>query len=227
MRLVLVLAVVTGCGGSESDPDPSGMCEPESDASGEASFYDATGEGNCSFDASPEDLLVGAMNDRDYGTADWCGGCVEVDGPDGSVTVRIVDRCPGCAPGDIDLSREAFGQIAPLSAGRVPITWREVPCNVSGSLGYHFQDGANAFYTAIQIRNHRYPIAALAARNADGSWRDLPRVDYNYFVADPGLGDGPYALQVTDQRGHVIVDEGIALGDAVERTGAAQLEVCP
>ena len=44
------------------------------------------------------------MNEQDYGTADFCGACVEITGPNGVVKVKIIDRCPECAPGDIDLS---------------------------------------------------------------------------------------------------------------------------
>ncbi len=228
MRTVILAMLLVACGSeSTGDDDVGGSCEAApADASGEATFYDATGAGNCSFDASPNDLLVGAMNHADYGIADWGGGCVEVDGPDGSVVVRIVDQCPGCARGDIDLSREAFGQIAELSAGRVPITWREVPCEVSGPISYHFKDGTNPFYTAIQIRNHRYPIAKLEVE-VDGAFQEIARVDYNYFVDDSGLGDGPYNLRVTDTRGHALEDTGIELGDDVSRPGTSQFPSCP
>ncbi|KAF9254234.1 hypothetical protein L218DRAFT_886719, partial [Marasmius fiardii PR-910] len=39
-----------------------------------------------------------------------------------SVTVTIVDRCPGCGSAGIDLSPAAFQQLAPLSQGRLPGT---------------------------------------------------------------------------------------------------------
>lgn len=194
---------------------------------GEATYYDADGTGNCSFDATPSDLLVAAMNEVDYGTADWCGACVEVQGPMGTVTVRIVDQCPGCEKGDIDLSAEAFAMISPLSAGRIPITWHEVACNVSGPIAYHFKDGVSAFWTAIQIRNHRYPIETVEALDGTGAYQALGRVEYNYFIEPDGLGAGPYSLRVTDSRGQVVEDADIALGDDVTRTGASQFPACP
>ncbi|HEX5058627.1 MAG TPA: expansin EXLX1 family cellulose-binding protein, partial [Kofleriaceae bacterium] len=199
------------------------------EAMGDGTYYDATGAGNCGFDASPNDLLVAAMNAADYNNAAWCGACLAVTGPMGSVTVRVVDQCPGCAHGDLDLSQEAFGMIAPLSAGRVAITWHEVACNVSGPIAYHFKDGANAYWTAIQIRNHRYPIASVEAMSpvATSGWQEIPRLSYNYFVEDAGLGAGPYTLRVTDTRGHVLEDPGIALGDNITRTGADQFPLCP
>lgn len=230
MRLATLLSIVlVACGGSTGGDDDviGGTCEAApGDATGEATFYDATGAGNCGFDPSPGDLMVAAMNAADYGTADWCGGCVAIDGPDGSIVVRIVDQCPGCAKGDLDLGREAFAMIAPLSAGRVPITWRETPCEVTGPIAYHFKDGSNPFYAAIQLRNHRYPIAKLEAVKG-GAYTAIERVEYNYFVDASGLGDGPYDLRVTDVRGHVLEDTGIALGDNVTRTGTAQFPLCP
>lgn len=226
MRYFVVLALV-GCGSSGESAIPGGSCtDAPPEASGEGTYYDADGTGNCGFDASPNDLLVAAMNAADYNTAAWCGACLEVTGPMGTVTVRVVDQCPECVHGDLDLSREAFAMIAPLSAGRVPITWHEVACNVSGPIAYHFKDGSNPYWTAIQIRNHRYPIASLEAQDGD-SWHAIPRVDYNYFVESAGLGPGPYTLRVTDTRGHVVEDSGIALGDNVTRSGAAQFPACP
>jgi len=221
-----VLVALVGCGGGDDSITPGGSCEAApGDAMGEGTYYDADGTGNCSFDAST-DLMVAAMNGVDYNTAAWCGACLEVTGPSGAVVVRIVDQCPGCAHGDLDLSPQAFERIAPLSAGRVAITWHEVACEVSGPIAYHFKDGANAYWTAIQIRNHRYPIAKVEAQQA-GAWQAIPRVDYNYFVQSSGLGPGPYALRVTDTRGHTVEDAAVALGDNVTRTGTSQFPLCP
>lgn len=228
-RCAVILLVACGSDPDAGDDviDPGGPClAAPAEATGEGTYYDATGAGNCSFDPTPDDLMVAAMNHTDYGTADWCGACLEVTGPQGVVTVRVVDQCPGCAKGDLDLSPQAFQVLSPLSAGRIAISWHEVPCTVNGPIAYHFKDGANAFWTAIQIRNHRYPIAKVEAQ-VNGAYVSIPRLDYNYFVQDSGLGDGPYALRVTDTRGHVVEDTGIALGDNVTRTGTGQFATCP
>jgi expansin (peptidoglycan-binding protein) len=95
--------------------------------SGQATYYDADGTGSCGFKATPSDLDVAAMNGSQYKKS-WCGQCVLVTGPSGMVKVRIVDLCPGCAVGGLDLSKQAFEAIAPLSAGRVKITWHAVSC---------------------------------------------------------------------------------------------------
>lgn len=228
---LILLLLAPGCDGDE-DPDgsddgaPPLACDEEQERSGEATYYDADGTGNCSFDASPDDLLVAAMNDADYAGSDACGSCAEVEGPAGSVVVRIVDRCPGCAPGDIDLAPGAFEQIAELSAGRVPITWRHVSCDVDGPVRYRFKEGTNPFWTAIQVRNHRHAIASLEARLAGGDWRPLPRESYNYFVQTDGLGEGPLDLRVTDVEGNALEDLQVVPGDGAEIAGQAQFPAC-
>ena len=229
MRPLILLAVIPACAGGPSpddDPEPGSCAEVPPEVSGEGTYYSADGTGNCSFDASPDDLMVAALNGPDYQTAALCGACLAVTGPNGAVTVRVVDKCPECQHGDLDLSPQAFQVLSPLAAGRIPITWRQVACDVTGPIAYHFKDGANAYWTAIQIRNHRYPIAKLEAMQGD-AYAALPRLDYNYFVQESGLGPGPYMLRVTDTRGHVVEDAGIALGDSVTRPGSRQLDSCP
>jgi expansin (peptidoglycan-binding protein) len=178
---------------------------------GEATYYYATGAGACSFDPSPGDLLVAAMNGAEYDDAAWCGAYVHVTGPKGAVTVRMVDLCPGCKAGDLDLSEEAFSLIANLAQGRVPISWQLVSPDLPGPIAYHFNSGSSQWWTAVQIRNHRNPIARLEYRTSDGEWVTVPRTSWNYFVqTGPGMGPGPYNFRVTDSYGNVLTDYGVA-----------------
>ncbi|MGQ9548054.1 MAG: expansin EXLX1 family cellulose-binding protein [Roseiflexus sp.] len=194
---------------------------------GEGTYYDADGTGNCSFDPSPDDLLVAAMNHADYDTAALCGAFIEIFGPKGRVTVRIVDRCPECARGDVDMSRQAFARIADLSAGRVPIRWRIVSPELTGPIAYRFKEGSSQWWTAVQIRNHRNPIARFEYLRSDGQWQTVPRAMYNYFVAGSGMGPGPYTFRVTDMDGNVLTDTGIPLIEGGVINGAAQFPPAP
>lgn len=137
-------AVVDGGGsGAPSNDREAGAVEPppsppESDAgsgmdaatspdeSGQATYYNAEGLGSCGIQF-PTDYLLCAMNDEEYKSS-YCGKCLEVTGPKGKVTVRMLDKCPGCGPGDLDLSETAFSKIADMSAGRVNVTWHFVTC---------------------------------------------------------------------------------------------------
>jgi expansin (peptidoglycan-binding protein) len=210
----------------EIDAGPGAGCAPEPTHEGEGTYYDADGSGNCSFPATPGDLMVAAMNQTDYAGSAVCGACAHITGPSGEVTVRIVDRCPECAPGDIDMSPTAFERIAALSAGRVPIAWTFVPCGVTGPIVYQFKEGSNQWWTAVQVRNHRHAIARFEYRADDGSWREVARETYNYFVEAAGMGPGPYAFRVTDVWGNTLVDEGIPFVENGEVAGAAQLPAC-
>jgi expansin (peptidoglycan-binding protein) len=197
---------------------------------GEATFYDfADGSGNCSFPATPNDLMVAAMNHVDYAASAVCGACIEITGPppeSAVIKVRVVDQCPECPEGDVDLSPEAFEQIADLGLGRVPVTWRYAACDVMGPIVYHFKEGSNPYWTAVQIRNHTYAIASLEGQDASGAYVQIPRVDYNFFVAESGLGEGPYAFRVTDVVGHVLEDANVPLVEAGDSPGAGQFPRC-
>jgi expansin (peptidoglycan-binding protein) len=193
---------------------------------GEATYYYATGGGSCMFDASPENLMVAAMNIYDYDTAGVCGECIELNGPDGAVKVRIVDLCPGCQSGDIDLSREAFSLIADTIRGRVPITWKVVECEVTGPIQYHFKDGSNQWWTAVQIRNSRHPVRSVEYQAGTAPFKQVNRVNYNYFVESGGMGPGPYNFRVTDIYGHVLVDNGIVFVENGTVPGAEQFPSC-
>lgn len=194
---------------------------------GIATYYSATGNGACLFGESPGDLLVAALNAEEYDNATWCGAYVRVSGPNGEVTVRIVDLCPECLAGHLDLSQEAFALIAPLHLGIVPITWQVVSPALAGPIAYHFKDGSNQWWTAVQIRNSRNPVAQLEYWSGS-AWVNVPRTSYNYFVqTGPGMGPGPYSFRVTDHYGHVLTDSGIAHIENGTVTGGAQFPPGP
>lgn len=222
---IAAVLAAAACGERRREPAPPPVAEPPvcplaaaGPFRGEATRYDADGTGSCSFEAAA-DRRVAAISAADYAKAAWCGACVEVSGPKGRAVVRIVDRCPACKTGDLDLSREAFAAIAAPAAGRVAIEWSSVPCDVTGPIEYRLKDGSNAFWTAIQLRNHRYAIASVDARDPAG-WRPLSRTAYNYFVATGGLGRAPLALRIADVRGQVIEDEGVPAVPAVPTVAA-------
>jgi expansin (peptidoglycan-binding protein) len=60
----------------------------------------------------------------------------------------------------------------------------------------------------------------------DGSFRTVPREQYNYFVEAGGMGRGPYTFRVTDVHGNVIEDTGVQLTDGGETPGAHQFPEC-
>lgn len=187
---------------------------------GRATFYAATGAGNCSYEAGG-DLMVAAMNQTDYENSQACGAHVQVTGPRGTrVTVRIVDRCPECPPGAIDLSRQAFTRLAPASAGRIAIRWKLLSPTSLGRVAYVYKSGSTRYWCGIQVRNHRNPVRSLQVR-AGGAWKTLQRQEYNYFLSADGAGCGG-DIRVTDIYGNRITDTGIRLSAGTVQRGRAQ-----
>jgi expansin (peptidoglycan-binding protein) len=193
--------------------------------SGIATYYNADGSGSCGFGATPGDLMVAAINEEEY-FGGYCGAYVHVVGPKGEVTVRIVDMCPGCAAGHLDLSAEAFAQIADPVQGRVDITWQVVSPELSGPITYYFMKNSNEWWAAVQVRNHRNPVSTLEYLNKSGVWVLVPRDANSYFIMT-NAGKGPFSFRVTDWYGNVLTDSGIPFVDGGASPGASQFPPWP
>lgn len=180
---------------------------------GQGTFYGYGGGGNCSF-PKPTTVLTAAMNTADYNTAQACGAYVEVTNLNTQQTVvmRVDDRCPECAAGDVDLSQEAFAQISPIEAGRIPISWRYVSGTVP-TMKLYFKEGSSQWWTGVQVRDHRSPVATLAYRasGTSGAYIPLNREMYNDFISPSGMGPGPYDIQITDVLGQTITATNVPL----------------
>jgi len=173
---------------------------------------------------SPNDMDVAALNSPDWSGSSLCGACAEVTGPNGSVTIRIVDLCPECKTGDLDLSPEAFGKIATMSAGRVAITWKLVTCNVTGPVRYKYKDGSNQWWTAVQVQNHRIPVTGLEFSVAGAAYQTMQRMDYNYFLTESGFGSNPVRVRVTVVDGQTLEDDLPAVQELLVVQGKAQFQ---
>ncbi|OAH09349.1 expansin-YoaJ precursor [Streptomyces jeddahensis] len=189
----------------------AGRIRPETTYRGVATAYEAgNGDGACLFGPS-DDLMIAAMNTTDYETSKACGAYVLVRAANGkSITVRITNECPlPCAPGQLDLSQQAFAKLADLKAGRIPITWELLSPGTSDTMSIRYKTGSSRYWCGIQAIGHRNPVARLEVRTTDG-WRRLPRTDYNYFISADGSGCGS-SIRITDIYGERLTITGIAL----------------
>ncbi|KAF9560367.1 hypothetical protein CPC08DRAFT_690172 [Agrocybe pediades] len=78
--------------------------------------------GACGHNNKETDLVV-ALSSIKYANGSHCGKNVKVHYKGKSVTVKIVDKCPGCSMNSIDLSPAAFKHLADESLGRIQVTW--------------------------------------------------------------------------------------------------------
>ncbi|MFD4560886.1 expansin EXLX1 family cellulose-binding protein [Streptomyces sp. NPDC058469] len=188
----------------------AGRIRPGVTYRGVATFYDADGGGACLYDPSG-DVMTGAMNTADYESSKACGAYVLVHASNGAtITVRITNECPGdCAPGQIDLSAQAFAKLAAPSAGRIPITWNLASPSTSDTISIRYKTGSTRYWCGIQAIGHRNPLARLEVRTASG-WRQLQRTDYNYFISEDGSGCGD-ALRLTDIYGEQLTVSALAV----------------
>ncbi|MFH9352223.1 expansin EXLX1 family cellulose-binding protein [Kitasatospora sp. NPDC017646] len=201
----------------------AGRIKPGTSYSGVATSYDAAdGNGACLFGPS-DDLMVAAMNHTDYDSSNACGAYVLVRAANGaSVTVRIVNDCPlPCAPGQLDLSHQAFAELAELSVGRLPITWTLLsPAVAPATMSIRYKTGSSQWWCGIQVIGHRNPVAALEVRTG-GGWRRLSRTDYDYFLSPDGSGCGG-TIRVTDIYGEQLTVDGLAVKPDVAQPTSVQ-----
>ncbi|MFE4965139.1 expansin EXLX1 family cellulose-binding protein [Streptomyces sp. NPDC056660] len=198
----------------------AGRIRPGASYQGVATSYDVgDGNGACSFGPT-DDVMTAAMNTADYETAKACGAYVSVRAASGtSITVRITNECPApCAVGQLDLSRQAFAKLAPLSAGRIAITWSLLSPATSDTVSIRYKTGSTQYWCGIQAIGHRNPLARLEVRTG-GGWLALTRTGYNYFLSEQGTGCGG-ELRLTDIYGEQLTVPALPVRpDTVQRTG--------
>ncbi|ADL44746.1 expansin EXLX1 family cellulose-binding protein [Micromonospora aurantiaca (nom. illeg.)] len=180
--------------------------------SGKATFYDSEGAGgNCSRPAAPADRMYVALGPSEYASGASCGGFLDVTGPRGTVRVLVMDQCPECAPGHLDLSAEAFARIADPVQGVVKVSYRAVVNpRLSGPLTFRMKEGSSQWWFAVLVGDHGNPLRSVEVRQ-NGSWRAAQRQDYNYWLIASGAGPGPYEIRVTDVYGHRATATGIRM----------------
>ncbi|DAZ96679.1 TPA: hypothetical protein N0F65_009146 [Lagenidium giganteum] len=164
--------------------------------SGEGTAYTLgkTSAGNCNFmNALPDaDVNYAALNSDQWDGSINCGRCAQVWCDDSrctstaKATVQILDRCPECKKGDLDLSPSVFEKITGSSPARLNIKWQFVDCKVPGSVKYCLKGGSNGFWTAIQPTNVKSGVKSMTI-----SGQSTTMVDSAYYY----LLDGKSAVE--------------------------------
>ena len=217
----VIMPAATGITGAGAPEATVTGAQANGQTSGEATHYElaAGGTGNCSYPSPPAGQLYVALPPSEYGAAAACGSYLQVTGPDGSVTVEVVDQCPECQAGHIDLSEQAFARIAPLSAGLVPVSYHTIADPpLPAPLSMLVKTGSSAYYLALLPINNGNPLASVAVRQDSGDWQELARTAYGYWLASSGAGPGPFTVRLTDSLGHQATVNGITISPGVVQT---------
>ncbi|KAI1460033.1 RlpA-like double-psi beta-barrel-protein domain-containing protein-containing protein [Annulohypoxylon moriforme] len=95
--------------------------------SGDMTYY-APGLGACGKYNNANDHIVAVApaqygNDANPNKAKVCGKKIKIHYGGKTATATVVDKCPECASGSIDVSPAVFKQLASLDKGRVKVTW--------------------------------------------------------------------------------------------------------
>ena len=230
-----VAGVMPACGSSsgsgpnlDTSPPPTNVVTTEKFGethTGDGTFYDfADGTGACGFDKT-SDVHIAALNKDEWANSAWCGACADVTGPNGnSVRVRIVDECGDCPKGQLDFHPDVFAVLAPKAQGRIAITWSFVACDAVGPVKYKYKQGSNPYWTAVQVRNSRYPIAKFESSKDGVNWKELPRQNFAYFLDDKGFGAGTTQVRITAQDGTTLLDTLPEVQESLEVAGQAQFQ---
>lgn len=120
IKLAVLMAASLG-GAAAIHPGPAPGATLAARNSGSMTYY-SPGLGACGENNSESDPVAGVSSSvYGGGSAFKKVATIHYDGK--STTAKIVDLCPGCAAGDIDVSPAVFEKLSPLSAGRVDVTW--------------------------------------------------------------------------------------------------------
>eukprot|EP00887_Chlorella_sp_A99_P004320 scaffold15.g4320.t1 len=177
----------------------------------------------CSFRSLPTFARTdfAAINNAQWDEGRNCGRCVsvrcvdprcKVQGRD--ITLMVVDQCPECKHGDLDLSIPAYDNITGLWPNRLAFSWTWADCPpVDGSISLTTKDGSNAFWQAFYLSNAQFPIAAAAL---DGT--PLQRQQFGFWQHPAPIAGGAHTLELTSADGRTV--KGTFSGDLLSAKAA-------
>ncbi|KAK9425988.1 putative RlpA-like double-psi beta-barrel-protein domain-containing protein-containing protein [Seiridium unicorne] len=187
------------------------------DVSGTSTFYGGNLNGGaCSFttmSSLPAGIYGTAFSGSGWSNAANCGACLQVTGPTGnSIKVMVVDKCPECETGHLDLFQNAFEQLGSTSAGKIATSYTQVACGITSPLVLHNKSGTSKYWFSMQVVNHNQPIAKLeVSTNSGSTWQATTRQDYNFFENSSGFGTDTVDVRVTSSSGKTVVVKGVGV----------------
>ncbi|KAG7397254.1 hypothetical protein PHYBOEH_001066 [Phytophthora boehmeriae] len=167
--------------------------------------------GNCNFMSaiSTASTNYAALNNDQWDNLANCGRCAEVSCIDDQCTdqtttavVQILDRCPECSSGDLDLSPTVFKNITGSDPSRLSIRWRFVDCPSPGTIEVCLKSGSNGYYVAVQPTN---TLVGVETVTINGESTTMVDSAYYYLITSTSDVDlTAVTVSVTSIEGEVI-----------------------
>ncbi|OWY99858.1 hypothetical protein PHMEG_00029068 [Phytophthora megakarya] len=166
--------------------------------------------GNCNFMNWPSDAATkyAALNAAQWEETMNCGRCAEVSCTDASCAgqsseiVYIMDQCPGCEYGDLDLSPDVFESITGQSYTKLSIEWKFVDCPISNNVQYCLKTGSSEFWVAVQPANFVSGVQSLSINGQETSVIDSA---YYFLIDGMCVADlSSVSISLTGVNGEVI-----------------------
>ncbi|KAH7143657.1 RlpA-like double-psi beta-barrel-protein domain-containing protein-containing protein [Dactylonectria macrodidyma] len=206
-----------------SDDSSTGDLSTE-EVSGSSTFYGGNlSGGNCMFTTYtlPSSIYGTAFSGEIWDNAAHCGACIEVTGPSGTITAMIVDQCPECDEGHLDLFPDAFTAVGGTD-GVVDTSYKFVKCGITSPLILHNKTGTSAYWFSIQVVNANVPVASLEVSTDGGStWQSTTRQDYNFFEESAGFGVETVDVRVTSTTGETITVSNVGVTPDAQYTATS------
>ncbi|KAI0427398.1 carbohydrate-binding module family 63 protein [Xylaria sp. FL1042] len=201
------------------------VVESSSAVTGTSTFYGGNlNGGTCSFTTYtlPSGIYGTAFSGSAWDSAAHCGACLEVTANGKSITVMIVDECPECEEGHLDLFENAFDVLSPSSSDPLSTSYTFVDCPISSPLVLHNKSGTSAYWFSMQVVNANEPVSKLEVSTDGGStWSSTTRQDYNFFENSSGFGTDTVTVRVTSESGSTVVVKNVSVASDSQVTAGS------
>lgn len=154
--------------------------------------------------------MFAAINSEMWNGGENCGKCVQVWCVDSFCkkrfepqTLMVVDKCPECGPGDLDLSNPAYQEITGIWPHRLKFEWKFVDCldtfDYGDKIRMDLKAGPNQWWRAFYFSMNKEPLANVTL---DG--RPLSKAEFGFWNDWNELGKGPHKLVLTSETGKTL-----------------------
>ncbi|CAI5720850.1 unnamed protein product [Hyaloperonospora brassicae] len=166
--------------------------------------------GNCNFMSALPTASTNyvALNQEQWNSLGNCGRCIEVSCIDDRCTVKnktavvqVLDRCPECKHGALDLSPTVYKEITGLDPHRLKVRWRFVDCPKPESVQVCLKEGSNPNWVAIQPTNG---LVGVKSVTVNGGTMTMLDGAYYYVSTTPNTDLSAAKVAITSINGDVI-----------------------